>query len=154
MATHSSALAWRIPGTGEPVGLPSMGLHRVGHDWSDLAAWALILFTTSSFIELSYFALTTPLFPVLFLLIFLLTLCVCVLVAQLCPALCDPMDCSPPGSSVHGILQARILEWVAIPFSSLLTVFFYLNTSWVFVLPMLFNSMLMLFISETWLQDA
>ena len=38
-------------------------------------------------------------------------------VAQLCPALCDPMDCSPPGSSVHGILQARILEWVAISFS-------------------------------------
>ena len=31
--------------------------------------------------------------------------------------LCDPMDCSPPGSSVHGILQARMLEWVAIPFS-------------------------------------
>ena len=31
--------------------------------------------------------------------------------------LCDPMDCSPPGSSVHGLLQARILEWVAIPFS-------------------------------------
>jgi len=30
-----------------------------------------------------------------------------------CPTLCDPMDCSPPGSSVHGILQARILEWVA-----------------------------------------
>ena len=41
----------------------------------------------------------------------------CVLHAQLCPTLCDPMDCSPPGSSVHGILQARILEWVAIPFS-------------------------------------
>ena len=39
-----------------------------------------------------------------------------VLVAQLCPTLCDPMDCSLPGSSVHGILQARILEWVAIPF--------------------------------------
>ena len=38
-------------------------------------------------------------------------------VAQLCPTLCDPMDCSPPGSSVHGILQARILEWVAISFS-------------------------------------
>ena len=35
------------------------------------------------------------------------------LVAQLCPTLCDVMDCSPPGSSVHGILQARILEWVA-----------------------------------------
>ena len=40
-----------------------------------------------------------------------------VLVAQSCPALCNPMDYSLPGSSVHGILQARILEWVAIPFS-------------------------------------
>ena len=40
MATHSSVLAWRIPGTGERGGLPSMGLHRVGHDWSDLAAVA------------------------------------------------------------------------------------------------------------------
>ena len=39
-----------------------------------------------------------------------------VLLAQLCPTLCDPKDCSPPGSSVHEILQARILEWVAIPF--------------------------------------
>ena len=37
MATHSSVLAWRIPGTGEPVGLPSMGSHRVRHNWSDLA---------------------------------------------------------------------------------------------------------------------
>ena len=38
-------------------------------------------------------------------------------VAQSCPTLCDPVDYSPPGSSVHGILQARILEWVAISFS-------------------------------------
>ena len=38
MATHSSVLAWSIPGTGEPGGLPSMGSHRVGHDCSDLAA--------------------------------------------------------------------------------------------------------------------
>ena len=37
-------------------------------------------------------------------------------VAQLCLTLCDPMGCSPLGSSVHGIIQARILEWVAIPF--------------------------------------
>ena len=66
MATHSSVLAWRIPGTGEPGGLPSMESHRVGHDWSDLAAAA---------------------------------------------------DCSPPGSYVRGILQAKIMEWVAIPFS-------------------------------------
>ena len=41
----------------------------------------------------------------------------CVFVAQLCLTLCDSMDCSPPGSSVHGIFQARILEWVAFPFS-------------------------------------
>ena len=40
MATHCSTLAWRIPGTGEPGGLPSMGSHRVGHDLSDLAAAA------------------------------------------------------------------------------------------------------------------
>ena len=40
-----------------------------------------------------------------------------VLVTQSCPTLNDPMDCSLPGSSVHGILQARILEWVSIPFS-------------------------------------
>ena len=40
-----------------------------------------------------------------------------VLVIQSCPTLCDPMGCSPPGSSIHGLLQARILEWVAISFS-------------------------------------
>ena len=79
MATHSSALAWRIPGTGEPGALPSIGSHRVGHDWSDLA--------------------------------------VAVAVSKSCPTLCGPMDCSPPGSSVHRISQARILQWVAISFS-------------------------------------
>ena len=41
-----------------------------------------------------------------------------VLVAQSCPTLCDLVDCSPPGSSVHGILQAIVLEWIVIPFSS------------------------------------
>ena len=43
--------------------------------------------------------------------------CVCVRAKSLplCSTLCDSMDCSPPGSSVHGILQARILEWVAMP---------------------------------------
>ena len=45
------------------------------------------------------------------------TVSVCVLVVQPCPALSNPMDCSLPGSSVHGILQARILDWLAIPFS-------------------------------------
>ena len=47
-----------------------------------------------------------------------ITLCVCVCMhAQSCPTLCNPMDSSPSGSSVHGILQARIPEWVAISFS-------------------------------------
>ena len=40
-------------------------------------------------------------------------------VAQLCPTLCDSVDCNLPGSSIHGILQARILEWVAIPFQGI-----------------------------------
>ena len=53
MATHSSVLAWRIPGTEEPGGLLSMGLHRVRHDWSDLAA------ATVPFV---YFCLFSPLF--------------------------------------------------------------------------------------------
>ena len=43
--------------------------------------------------------------------------CVCAKFFQLCLALCYPMDCSLPGSSAHGILQARILEWVAMSFS-------------------------------------
>ena len=42
MATYSSVLAWRIPGTGEPGGLSAMGSHRVGHDWSNLAAAAVL----------------------------------------------------------------------------------------------------------------
>ena len=46
-----------------------------------------------------------------------INVCCSCLVAQSCPALCNPMDCSPPGSSVQGISQARIVEWVAISFS-------------------------------------
>ena len=45
-------------------------------------------------------------------------LCMCAKSLQSCPALCDPVDCSLPGSSVHGILQARILKWVDMPSSS------------------------------------
>ena len=45
------------------------------------------------------------------------SVCMCVTVAQSCLTLCDPMDCSSPSSSVHRILQARILKWVTIPFS-------------------------------------
>ena len=76
MATHSSVLAWKIPGTGEPGGLPSKESHRVGND----------RFSESE-------------------------------VSLSCPTLSDPMNCSLPGSSVHGIFQARVLEWVAIAFS-------------------------------------
>ena len=85
MATHSSVLAWRIPGTEEPGGLPSMGSHRVRHDWSNLAAAAAAYRTWVHAQSL-----------------------------QSCLTLCNPMDCSPPGSSIHGILQARILDRVAI----------------------------------------
>ena len=53
MATHSSVLAWRIPGMGEPGGLPSMVLHRVRHDWSDLAAAAAA--STIKFIPFFFF---------------------------------------------------------------------------------------------------
>ena len=87
MATHSSVLAWRIPGTGEPGGLQSMRSHRVGHDWSDLAAAAAVNSWKSAES------------------------------LQSCPNLYDPVDCSLPGFSVHGILQARILESVAMHFS-------------------------------------
>ena len=81
MATHSSVLAWRIPGMGEPGGLPFLGSHRIGHDWSDLA------------------------------------IAMCAKLLQSCLTLCDPVDCGPPGSSVHWIFQTRILVWVAICFS-------------------------------------
>ena len=95
MATHSSVLAWRIPRTGEPGGLPSVGSHRVGHDWSDLAAAAagqwLCVYRKSNY-----------------------NLHVC---AQSCPTLCNPVDYRPPGSSVHGISQVRILDQFAISYS-------------------------------------
>ena len=114
MATHSSVLAWRIPGTGEPGRLPSMGSHRVGHNWSDLAAAAAadlekkkIYFSVSCLPTidetLSPFALVQNTFVHAELSRFsrvwlLVTL----------------GDCSLLGPSVCGILQAGILEWVAI----------------------------------------
>ena len=59
MATHSSVLAWRFPGMGEPGGLPSMGPHRVGHDWSDLAAVAAVCICSSPTLSLCPY----PTFP-------------------------------------------------------------------------------------------
>ena len=59
MATHSSVIAWRIPGMREPGGLPSMGSHRVGHDWSDLAAAAAAADTWQQVI-VSFFISVSP----------------------------------------------------------------------------------------------
>ena len=87
MATHSSVLAWRISGTGEPGGLPSMGLHRVGRDWSDLAAayrWLIFEFDIK---EDNYNGI---LFSWKF----------CCSVAKLCPTPYNPMDCNVPGFPV------------------------------------------------------
>ena len=137
MATHSSVLAWRIPGTGEPGGLPSLGSHRVGHDWSDLAAAAAAAYICQS----QYPRPSHPPFPLWCPYIYFLPLClyfyfankvlylhpesqagwgICPLAAaatkslQSCPTLCDPIEGSPPGSPIPGILQARTLDWVAI----------------------------------------
>ena len=59
MATHSSVLAWRIPGMVEPGGLLSMGSHRVGHDWSDLAAAAATFTSSGSSINDLWSQITT-----------------------------------------------------------------------------------------------
>ena len=56
MASHSSVLAWRIPGTGEPGGLPSMGSHRVRHDWSNLAAAVRFVKVFSLFFSSFFFS--------------------------------------------------------------------------------------------------
>ena len=69
--------------------------------------WILYAGTPQSSILNNLFSIST----------FSVCVCVCARVSQSCPTLCDPMDCSPPHSSIQGILQARILEWVAIPFS-------------------------------------
>ena len=60
MATYSSVLAWRIPGTGKPGGLPSMGSHRVGHNWCDLAAAAEYIHRKGNGTPLQYSCLETP----------------------------------------------------------------------------------------------
>ena len=151
MATHSSVLTWRIPGMGEPGGLSSMGLHRIGHDWSGLAAAVGQKLTRNNSLSQSTFSPVKiqqflfsegyPLNPnnthrqpqnfscfksnpfITFMKIQSIYFQYVLFwseVTQLCLTLCNPMDCSLPGSSVHGIFQARVLEWVAISLSRVL----------------------------------
>ena len=134
MATHSSIHVWRIPWTEKPCGLQSMGSQWVRHDWETKQQskgrcfqplqkasgpdtqcrsrqTPLPLFqgwswgSTRQAADPEEGSNIRPLRPLY-------------LHGQLCPALYDCMDCSPQGSSVHGIFQARILEWVAISYST------------------------------------
>ena len=105
MAIHSSVLAWRIPGTGEPGGLPCLGSHRVGHDWSDLAA------AGPEYIVLKPVLLNTALYRLSTMLCLMVYAGLC-LVAQSCLILCNP-----PGSSAHGDFPGKNTEWVATPSS-------------------------------------
>ena len=93
MAIHSSILAWRIRWTEEPGGLQPIGLQRVRRECSHLAPPAPLPDIVSAAAAAAKSL-------------------------QSCPTLCNPIDGSPPGSSIPGILQARILECVAISFSN------------------------------------
>ena len=183
MAPHSSTLAWKIPWMEEPGRLQSMGSLRVGHDWATWlslltfmhwrrngnplqcsclenprdggAWWATVSGVAQSRTRLKRFSSSSSSIDTLFLFEFLwkwkwkslshVWLCDSmdytahgILLARIhewvafpfsnaqkwkseiapsCPTLRDPMDCSPPGSSVHRIFQARVLEWGAIAFS-------------------------------------
>ena len=99
MVTHSCILAWRIPWMEKPGRLQSMGSQRVGQlsDFTYLLTYSHLYMTTGK---------TIAFIPWMK-----------VLVIQTCMTLCDHMDCSPPGSFVHRISQAKVLEWVAISFS-------------------------------------
>ena len=93
IATHSSILTWRISWTEEPGRLQSMGSQTVGHDFQiGKGVRQGCILSPCLFNLYSEFSS----------------------VAQSCPTLCNPMDCSPLGSSIHWIFQVGILEWVAI----------------------------------------
>ena len=104
--------------TGRPGVLQSMGLQKVSHDWgAELIDWLIQTKpSTFHFAMLSLFKQTQKHLQQGLAPLWALVVLLC-LVAQLCPTLCDPMDCSSSGSSIIGILQARILEWVAMPSS-------------------------------------
>ena len=138
MAPHSSTLAWKILWMEEPGRPPSMGSQIVRCNWATSLyilmgrKWYFIT-VLISFLKWLVMSTSFCVIAVLcnifsrktFINIFThsvsrLFCCFCIpfsSVTQSCLTLCDPMDSSPPGSSVHGILQARMLDWVAIPFS-------------------------------------
>ena len=108
---HSSMLGWRIPWTEEPGRLQSMGLQN-----GTQLSHSVTLTTSTSHHHPYKCALTYSPITLLFYSTILIThLCVHGQSLQFCPTLCDPMDCNPTDSSVHGILQAGTLEWVCLP---------------------------------------
>ena len=122
IATHFSILAWRIPWTEEPGGLQSVGSQRAGCDWminifTFIAGEVVISATSRLRIQPESWRSNPAEYPKVFDHLRALRASVCAKLLQLFLTLYDSMDCSQPGSSVHGILQARILEWVTIPFS-------------------------------------
>ena len=100
MAIHSSTLAWKIPWMEEAGRLRSMGSQSAGHD----GATSLCMVALQCYVS---FCCTMK----------CISRVLCAKSLQLCPTLHDPVDYSPPGSSIHGILQARILVWFAMPSS-------------------------------------
>ena len=108
MATYSSILAWRIPGREEPGEPQSMGLQKWDtteqlnhhHQQAESGLWV-----TRMYLQMC---------KMYFVHLLVISAILMYVDAQLRPTLWDPMDCSPPGSSAHGISQTRILEWVAI----------------------------------------
>ena len=97
--------------TGGPGVLQFMGSQRVGHDWATEVNWTeaslkVEIFNMFFFYKWKYLRSINA-----------KRISQESEVAQSCPTLCDPMDCSLSGSSVHGIFQARVLEWIAISFS-------------------------------------
>ena len=116
MTTHSNVLAWRIIWTEKPGRLQSMGSHKIGHDWSNLVVVVVYCDKLPSYPNFDFELFCTWIVTAA-------TAHFCsqlrdvlkVLVTQSCQTLCNPMDCSPPGSPVHRILQARILERLPFP---------------------------------------
>ena len=123
MATYSSTLAWEIPWTEEPG---PWGRKRVGHDLATKQQQGVSMACLRSTCSLRSKTLhlgkslgleTEDLNPSPCVAATLLRVCMCAKVLQSSLTLCDPVDCSLPGSPVHGILQTRIPEWVAVLFS-------------------------------------